>query len=152
MAIASSYACALRTRNGGRGEGCLRNAWTQAEQTIWSVGRTVTVSEKWHGVRYSNGTDLTCAELHCRLLDSLKRRLLQFIRTELSRTMALLQTVIVYTIGCIVGLYISIRLAIRYICNPSAFPVKKRETPPACLTDPQHGNHGYLSLKVSTHW
>lgn len=64
--------------------------------------------------------------------------------------MALLQTVIVYTIACIGGLYISIGLAIRYLCNPSAFPVKKRETPPACLKDPQHGDHGYLSLKVST--
>ena len=67
-------------------------------------------------------------------------------------TMAVLQTLLVYTIACIVGLYISVRLAIRYISNPSAFPVKKRDKPPACLTDPKHGNHGYLSLKVSIHW
>lgn len=61
--------------------------------------------------------------------------------------MALLQTVFVYTIACITGVYIAIRLAIRYITNPSAFPVKKRDKPPTCLTDPEHGNHGYLSLK-----
>jgi hypothetical protein len=79
---------------------------------------------------------------------------LQFLRTELSSsTMDLLQTVIVYTIACIFGMYIFERLASCYICNPSASRVKKRDQPPACLTDPQHGNHGYLSLKdIKTHY
>jgi hypothetical protein len=63
--------------------------------------------------------------------------------------MGLLQALFVYTIACIVGFYISVRLAIRYFCNPSAFPVKKRDRPPACLIDPALGTHGYLSLKVS---
>jgi hypothetical protein len=65
--------------------------------------------------------------------------------------MALLQSLIVYTIAFFVGLYMSLRLAIRYVLNPSAFPVKKRDTPPKCLTDPDLGIHGYLSLKVSTY-
>jgi hypothetical protein len=65
--------------------------------------------------------------------------------------MALLQTVLVYTIACIAGFYTSLRLAIRYVSNPSAFPVKKRDKPPNCLTDPDLGIHGYLSLKVSTY-
>lgn len=65
--------------------------------------------------------------------------------------MTLLHALFAYTIACIVGFYISVRLAIRYISNPSAFPVKKRDKPPPCLTDPALGQHGYLSLKVSTH-
>jgi hypothetical protein len=64
--------------------------------------------------------------------------------------MALLQTVLVYTIACIAGFYTAVRLAVRYVSNPSAFPVKKRDKPPNCLKDPDLGIHGYLSLKVST--
>ncbi|KAJ4426903.1 hypothetical protein ANN_26702 [Periplaneta americana] len=46
------------------------------------------------------------------------------------------------------AIFKGIELAFRYITNPSAFQVKKRDKPPECLTDPVHGTHGYFSLKI----
>lgn len=60
--------------------------------------------------------------------------------------MGLLNYLFVYTIASVIGLYRALELAFRYITDPSAFHVKKRDKPPECLTDPAHGMHGYLSL------
>lgn len=61
--------------------------------------------------------------------------------------MGFLHNCFVYTVASVIGLLRGIELAFRYITNPSAFQVKKRDKPPECLTDPVHGTHGYFSLK-----
>jgi hypothetical protein len=141
--LSSFYACACSLTN----MKCLMTRNTIKHKL---EGR---ITKYKHDVRRRHSTALTgnALSLLVSCVITVAIREFQSARVLFSRVnMALLQTILVYIIACIVGFYVSVRLAIRYISNPSAFPVKKRDKPPKCLADPDLGIHGYLSLNVST--
>lgn len=57
-----------------------------------------------------------------------------------------------YSITLFSAITITIRVLYMWLTSPSGtiFKMKKRPTPPACLNNPEFGEHKYIQLKVRT--
>lgn len=75
-------------------------------------------------------------------------------RREEANAMGIIQTIaattFVYSAACVAAALIFARLCLSILLHPTRlfWKVKRRDTVPACLTDPAYGIHGYLPIEV----
>jgi len=57
---------------------------------------------------------------------------------------------VVYGLAAFYSWTLALSFLWKYITNPSVkfWRVKRRDTPPDCLTNPDYGQHSYIQLKV----
>jgi hypothetical protein len=75
-------------------------------------------------------------------------------RREEANTMGIIQTItattFVYSVACVAAALAFARLCLSILLHPTRlfWKVKRRDTAPACLTDPVYGIHGYVPIEV----